>query len=135
MRPVGLNPADGSQKWAIDEVSAETLNAASPGTVIVGGYVSSEDSRDGSVLLDAASSKRIETYDGIMAADSCDCDDRSTTICTGVDSVVAYNTQTCKERWTLPDKSGNRVAPEVTLVRAGLVYVRCAGLVSVVGCQ
>ncbi|WPO76725.1 PQQ-binding-like beta-propeller repeat protein [Streptomyces sp. KN37] len=121
-RPVGLNPADGSQKWALDDVSAETLNAASPSTVIVGGYLSSEDSRDGSVLLDAASSKRIETYDGIMAADSCDYDGRSTTICTGADSVVAYNAQTGKERWTLPDKSGNRVAPEVTLVRAGLVY-------------
>lgn len=120
--PVGLNPADGSQDWAIRDISAETLNAASPGTAIVGGYLSSEDSRKASVLLDAASSTRIETYDGIMAADSCDYDGRSTTICAGTDAVAAYNTQTGKERWTLPDKSGNRVAPEVTLVRAGLVY-------------
>ncbi|MFD4483252.1 PQQ-binding-like beta-propeller repeat protein [Streptomyces sp. NPDC058471] len=120
--PVGLNPSDGSQDWAINDISAETLNAASPGTVIVGGYLSSEDSRKASVLLDAASSTRIETYDGIMAADSCDYDGRSTTICAGTDAVAAYHTQTGKERWRLPDKSGNRVAPKVTLVRAGLVY-------------
>lgn len=119
--PVALNPSDGSQDWAINDISAETLNAASPGTAIVGGYLSSEDSRKASVLLDAASSTR-ETYDGIMAADSCDYDGRSTTICAGTDAVAAYSTQTGKERWRLPDKSGNRVAPKVTLVRTGLVY-------------
>ncbi|MEU1132973.1 PQQ-binding-like beta-propeller repeat protein [Streptomyces sp. NPDC005900] len=121
-RAVGLDPSDGSQKWAIDDVSAETLNAASPDTVVLGGHLNSDDSKDGSVLLEAASSKRIKTYEGIMRADSCDYDGRSTTICAGADSVVAYNAQTGQERWTLPDKSGNRVAPEVTLVRAGLVY-------------
>ncbi|MGV2917024.1 outer membrane protein assembly factor BamB family protein [Streptomyces alfalfae] len=121
-RPVGLDPTDGTQKWAIDGISAETLNAASPNTVIVGGYLTSEDSREGSVLLEAASSKRIETYDETMTTSNCAYDGRSTTICTGADSVAAYNNQTGKERWTLPDKSNNRVAPDVTLVRAGLIY-------------
>ncbi|WP_030569778.1 PQQ-binding-like beta-propeller repeat protein [Streptomyces aureocirculatus] len=120
-QPVGLDPADGHQEWAIDDLAADTLAAASPGTVLVGGYLTSnDDTKAGAVLLEAATNKRLETYDGEFKVDGCDYDGRATTICTGADSIVAYNTQTGSTRWKLP--AGNRVAPEVTLVRAGLVY-------------
>ncbi|MBW5423485.1 PQQ-binding-like beta-propeller repeat protein [Streptomyces sp. BG9H] len=122
-RPVGLDPADGRQKWVMDELAADDLTAAGPGTVIVGGYLTGDDEGEKeTALIDAATRKKIRTFDETAQTGDCAYDGRSTTVCTGGDSVTAYDPGTGKVRWALPDKSENRVAPKVTLVRAGLVY-------------
>lgn len=120
--PVGLDPTDGHQAWALKDLAADALVAASPDTVLVGGDLTAQDydNKAGAVLLEGATSKRIKTYGRELSVNRCHYDDHATTICTGMDSIVAYNAQTGSTRWKLP--SGNRIAPNVTLVRAGLVY-------------
>ncbi|MFM9367930.1 PQQ-binding-like beta-propeller repeat protein [Streptomyces sp. Da 82-17] len=120
---VGLSAADGRERWRDTTVSVEGIAAAGPKTVMISGYdTKAED--DGGALLDATTGKRLRSYGEGLTADRCAYDGRKTVVCSSVggDSAVAYDSATGKDRWVLPDEAETRVAPRVTLVRAGLVY-------------
>ncbi|MGJ7878887.1 outer membrane protein assembly factor BamB family protein [Streptomyces rochei] len=120
-RVVGLDPATGEERWSESGVAAERLSAAGPKTVVASGYV--VDEGDGALLLDAASGKEVRRFPGDSATGgTCRYDGVSTTVCTHADQVAAFDAATGRERWALPDEAGTRTAPEVTLVREGLVY-------------
>ncbi|NEB12694.1 PQQ-binding-like beta-propeller repeat protein [Streptomyces coelicoflavus] len=121
-RVVGLDPATGRQRWSEPRLAAERLYAAGPETVVASGYVT-DDSDDGALLLDAASGDRVRQFPEDAATDGeCAYDGVSTTVCTYFDQVSAYDAATGEQLWALPDEAGTRTAPEVTLVREGLVY-------------
>jgi outer membrane protein assembly factor BamB len=120
-RVVGLDPATGEERWSAPGMAAERLSAAGPRTVVASGYVI--DAGDGALLLDAATGDEVRRFPGDSAAGGrCAYDGLSTTVCTEADRVAAFDAATGEERWALPDEAGTRTAPEVTLVREGLVY-------------
>ncbi|WP_086172713.1 outer membrane protein assembly factor BamB family protein [Streptomyces pharetrae] len=119
---VGIDPATGEQRWLLPGVAAERLSAAGPKTVVVKGYVA-DTPDDGALLVDAVSGDQVRQFPEDTAADgTCTYDGLSTTVCTDADRVAAYDAATGEQRWALPDEAGTRAAPEVTLVREGLVY-------------
>jgi hypothetical protein len=119
---VGIDPATGKQKWIHEGITVDNLAAAGPDTIITGGYVHDAED-DGALLLDAATGKELRRFpDGTPALGTCAYDNRSTTVCTAMEGVAAYDAATGERRWALPDDTGTRAAPNETLVREGLVY-------------
>ncbi|MFC8373692.1 PQQ-binding-like beta-propeller repeat protein [Streptomyces sp. NPDC057239] len=87
------------------------------------------DAQPKALILRARDGKQIVTIDtdsGLQASQLRDCwhDGRQTIVCqVGVDSQVdAYDEQSGKKLWSLPDEAAGRIAPEVTAVHNGAVY-------------
>ncbi|MFF0450216.1 PQQ-binding-like beta-propeller repeat protein [Streptomyces sp. NPDC004609] len=95
-----------------------------PGLTLVSGRmlttVSTGEETDAWLLDPLTGKTRLDLRD--MSPGSCVHDGRSTTICSGKDTVVAVDVPTARELWRLPDKAANRVAPTVTAAWQGIVY-------------
>ncbi|MEU5608107.1 PQQ-binding-like beta-propeller repeat protein [Streptomyces sparsogenes] len=137
---VGLDGASGKQVWKSPRVSAAEsgsgLNVTAPDSVLAYEYADGaedEEEADGrEYLLDAATGRVRRAFPVGSPTGRCSYDDLSVTVCwstgwddeasTHKDEAAAYDAKSGKELWKLPDASGDRMAPKVTLVRQGLVY-------------
>ncbi|MFH8371824.1 PQQ-binding-like beta-propeller repeat protein [Streptomyces sp. NPDC018031] len=122
---VGLGAADGKDVWTSPR-SGLGLSTAGPDAVMTYEYPT-DDIRDRRpYLLDAATGRTRRALPEGAPSPDCAYDGAAVTVCTGRagvdDAVAAYDPKNGKEIWRLPDAAGNRIAPKVTLVRAGLIY-------------
>nr|WP_281396828.1 PQQ-binding-like beta-propeller repeat protein [Streptomyces olivoverticillatus] len=120
---VGLDAASGKDAWTSPRTGKE-LSAAGPDAVMTYEKVQDGDGAQ-NFLLDAATGAIRNTLPKDAPGSDCAYDGAAVTVC--VDGsvnhkVAAYDLKTGQERWRLPDAAGTRVAPTVSLVRAGLIY-------------
>ncbi|WKX72760.1 PQQ-binding-like beta-propeller repeat protein [Streptomyces sp. XD-27] len=127
---VGIGAADGQDVWTSPR-SGLGLSAAGPDAVMTYEYPN-DDVRDRRhYLLDAVTGHTRRALPEDAPGWDCAYDGAAVTVCTGSagvdEAAAAYDPKSGKEIWRLPDAAGTRVAPEVTLVRAGLVYGEANG--------
>lgn len=120
---VGIDPATGKQRWASPRDSLESaVHPGGPDTVVAREY-DEKANEDRNALLDASTGKLVAALpDTTDHAPACTDDGKGTLVCWAEDWVGAFEGRTGKKLWALPTGDGARVAPRVTLVRAGLVY-------------
>ncbi|WP_431042015.1 PQQ-binding-like beta-propeller repeat protein [Streptomyces sp. P1-3] len=127
---VGLRAADGKDVWTSPRSGLE-LSAAAPEAVMTYEYPTTDIRDRRHHLLDAATGGTRRTLPEDAPGSDCAYDGAAVTVCKGRDgfdeTAAAYDPKSGKEIWRLPDAAGTRVAPEVTLVRAGLIYGKANG--------
>lgn len=125
---VALDAASGKDVWASPRTGTD-LSAAGPDAVMAS--EKGPDAGSGrTYLLDAATGDIRSTLPKDAPGSDCGYDGVAFVVCTsdgGNHEVAAYDPKTGQERWRLPDAAGTRVAPYVTLVRAGLIYATAHG--------
>lgn len=141
--PEGRSVADGSRLWKLAARPPDEDDLTSWGQI--GGVqeagsthqtyfaadlneVSTVDPPPHVLLYRVADGRRFLGLDGEIPGTSepgvCRHDGRRTIVCGTDEFAVAYDARSGKRLWRLPDKAGDRVAPEVTAVWHGIVYGR-----------
>ncbi|WP_189133211.1 outer membrane protein assembly factor BamB family protein [Wenjunlia tyrosinilytica] len=118
----GRSTADGRRMWKRQLVTGEALTAdPGPGLTLANGIGAGE-----SRLVDPVTGKaRLDMGDATVR--DCHYDGWTTTVCSGADgsgsaAITAVDLPTGRVLWRLPDRTANRIAPEVTTAWHGVVY-------------
>jgi outer membrane protein assembly factor BamB len=105
-----------AERWRTKEIYTGTYKGQPAGRGLIA--INSGDDTEG--LLDAATGKTRFPWPNHKVNYDCVYDDRSVTVCTTTDKVMAFDTATAKLLWRLP--ADGRLAPTVTTAWHGAVY-------------
>jgi PQQ-like domain len=127
VQATAVDIATGQQKWvAAQQSSGLTIVPADPALVVA----ERTDYGNGDAFLlfldpaTGAEKTKLEGPSDFGSSDygDCDYDQQSVLICTSSGVLTGYDAATAQKLWSLPDKTANRVAPDITVAWHGALY-------------